>query len=620
MAFSPQFLDELRARISLAEVVGRQVRLVRRGREHVGLCPFHNEKTPSFNVVEDKGFYHCFGCGAHGDVIGFSMRAQNLSFREAVEALARQAGLEIPEETPRERERATQAATLHEACEAACGFFETQLRSARGARALDYLRRRGVAEALLRQFRLGYAPAGQSVLLQELSPRFPERLLIEAGLARRDEAGRVFDFFRDRVIFPIMDRQGRVVAFGGRILGDGQPKYLNSPDTPIFHKGRNLFALHLARPCVKPEAPPIVGEGYMDVIALHGAGFRTAVAPLGTALTEEQLTELWKLAPQPVLCFDGDAAGQRAAGRALERALPLMRPGSWLNFVSLPAGEDPDSLIQAYGAPEFQRCLNSSKNISEYLWEMATRGQDFTSPEKLSELEESLRKKIYTIENKQLQSHFSRFLNDKIWAMWVANRKKKDKVEFLEEIKQWFNNEAAKTKVQMLILAVAINHPDFARSDIDQFATVQPAKRDLRELHEKVMELIAGDPEVSAEHLQERLADAGLGLTVNKIFRSEIYRSVKFAHARAEPEAVATGWRAVFSRYLLPEVKRLLDEAQSRLAQETNEENWNTVMMYRQLFEEQNTEAPLIRERWDAVERVGEWRPGDAAAERAANA
>src|SRR5947207_2288070 len=289
MAFPPGFLDELRSRIPLGDLVGRRVRLTRRGREQGGLCPFHNEKTPSFYVVEDKGFFHCFGCGAHGDAIGFLMRSDNLDFIEAVERLAGEAGIAVPQQTPQERERAQRQKTLLEALATAADFYEAQLWSPRnslgGAAARDYLAARGLDEETIRRFRLGWAPDDRQALRRALSGDFPEALLHEAGLLRvPEDGGTPYDYFRGRVIFPIGDRAGRVIAFGARTLGDDQPKYLNSPDTPLFEKGRVLYAWAAARANLGRDgsgdtAPVIVVEGYMDVIALHRAGFGTTVAP-----------------------------------------------------------------------------------------------------------------------------------------------------------------------------------------------------------------------------------------------------------------------------------------------------------------------------------------------------
>ena len=355
MAFPPQFLDDIRARIGLADVVGRRVRLVKQGREHAALCPFHNEKTPSFTVSEEKGFFHCFGCGAHGDVIGFVMRADGLSFPEAVERLAADAGLEVPEQTPAEREHAKRQADLYDVMEKACAFFEERLGAHVGEPARDYLRGRSLDTDTIARFRLGYAPDTKTALRGALmSDTLPETMLIEAGLLIRPDNGTPYDRFRGRVIFPITDRRGRVIAFGARILGEGTPKYLNSPDTPLFNKGRVLYGMATARRAAHDKGRVIVTEGYMDVIALAKAGFVESVAPLGTALTESQLHELWRMAPEPLLCFDGDNAGQRAAWRAAERALPLLEPGRSLRFVMLPRGEDPDRAEEVY---ELDRCI-----------------------------------------------------------------------------------------------------------------------------------------------------------------------------------------------------------------------------------------------------------------------
>jgi len=392
MAFTPDFLDELRSRLTLSEIVGRRVALKRKGREHSGLCPFHNEKTPSFTLNDQKGFFHCFGCGAHGDVVGFVMKSEGLSFPEAVERLAREAGMALPISSPQERERAQVAASLQDVVEKAAQWFERQLWSSAGANALDYLRRRGLSDATIRGFRLGYAPDDREGLRKALtSDNCPETLLSTAGLIIHPDDGRpAYDRFRGRVMFPIEDRKGRVIAFGGRILGEGEPKYLNSPETPLFHKGMQLFAFSRARPAVHEGAPLIVAEGYMDVIALHQAGFAGAVAPLGTALTEDQILLLWRLTDEPFLCFDGDNAGRRAATRAAERAMPLLTPGKSLRFLSLPAGEDPDSLIKSQGPQAFRSALDNALNLAEIVWRLEIEGKPLDTPERRASLEAEL--------------------------------------------------------------------------------------------------------------------------------------------------------------------------------------------------------------------------------------
>lgn len=417
MAFTPDFLDELRSRLSLSEIVGRRVALKRKGREHSGLCPFHNEKTPSFTLNDQKGFFHCFGCGAHGDVVGFVMRSEGLSFPEAVERLAHEAGMALPVSSPAERERAQQAASLQDVVEKAAQWFQRQLWSASGASALEYLRGRGLSDETIRAFRLGYAPDEREALRKALlADNCPDGMIVEAGLAIRPDDGRSpYDRFRGRVMFPIEDRKGRVIAFGGRILGDGEPKYLNSPETPLFHKGGNLFAFARARAAVHDNATLIVAEGYMDVIALHQAGFRGAVAPLGTALTEDQIALLWRLADEPSLCFDGDNAGARAAMRAAERALPLLKPGKSLRFVALPAGEDPDSLIKSGGPSAFDAVLAGAAPLADIVWRIETEGRPIDTPERRASIEAALMQRTNAIADQTVQAHYRREWRDRLW-------------------------------------------------------------------------------------------------------------------------------------------------------------------------------------------------------------
>ncbi|MGB8843025.1 MAG: DNA primase, partial [Aliidongia sp.] len=428
MSFPPAFLDEIRSRVPLAEMIGRHTRLVKRGREYSGLCPFHNEKSPSFTVNEEKGFFHCFGCGAHGDVIGYVMQTQNLGFLDAIEALAAEAGLEVPKPTPQERERAVREKTLNEVTEAACAFFQAQLQTRAGAAARAYLERRGLDDAAIERFRLGYAPGGNGLLKQHLLAEFPESLLLEAGLiGQKDGRDSSFDYFRDRVTFPILDRAGRVIAFGGRVTGDGKPKYLNSPDTPIFHKGGVLYGLSWARAGIGKGAELVVTEGYMDVIAMHRAGFDGAVAPLGTALTEHQLAELWRLENEPVLCFDGDAAGQRAAGRALDRALPLLKPGKSLRFATLPPGEDPDTLIGKFGAAALQGVLKSAQPLAEVLWAQELAARPCDTPERKADLRNRLKARSGLIQDPGLaleyQNFFKNCVYERLRPAWNGQRR-----------------------------------------------------------------------------------------------------------------------------------------------------------------------------------------------------
>lgn len=409
MAFPPGFLDELRARLSISDIVGRKVSLKRRsGSEYAGLCPFHNEKTPSFTVNDKKGFYHCFGCGEHGDAVGFVMKTEGLSFPESVEKLAREVGLPVPRATPAERERVERASTLQQVVELAAQWFQKQLRLPVGRQGLDYLRGRGLSDETIDDFRLGFAPDSRDGLIAALKREsVPIEKIVEAGLAIQPEDRREpYDRFRGRVMFVINDRRGRAIAFGGRVIGAGEPKYLNSPETPLFHKGANLYCLDRARQAVTKDLPVIVAEGYMDVIALHGAGFTGAVAPLGTALTEGQFAELWKLADEPYLCFDGDNAGRRAAARGAGRALPLLRAGKSLRFLALPAGEDPDSLIRSRGPDAIRRVLELARPLSDVVWDMETEGKSVDTPERRASLQRSVELRVAEIADPVVRDYY----------------------------------------------------------------------------------------------------------------------------------------------------------------------------------------------------------------------
>ena len=409
MAFPPRFLEDLRGRVSITDVVGRRVRLIRKGRgEATGLCPFHNEKTPSFTVSEDKGFFHCFGCGVHGDVIGFVMRSEGLEFPQAVEKLAGEAGMQVPRETPEERERAERQATLGGAVEFAAKFYEQQLRASAGRSGLEYFKRRGLSDDTMRRFRLGFSPdTGHGLKAALEKAGIPEAISIEAGLLIKPDDGRpCFDRFRGRVMFPILDRKGQAIAFGGRILDQGEPKYLNSPETPLFHKGRVLYGLNHAQKTARETNEIIVVEGYMDVIALAQAGISNAVAPLGTALTEDQIALLWRMAQEPILCFDGDNAGQRAAARAADRAIPLLKPGLSLRFAWMPAGEDPDSLVRAKGAAGFRDELARMEPLVDVLWQQVLADRPLDTPERRAGFRRDLAEAVGRIADKSVQDAY----------------------------------------------------------------------------------------------------------------------------------------------------------------------------------------------------------------------
>jgi DNA primase len=423
VTLAPAFLDELRARVAVSTVVARRVKLSRAGREMKGCCPFHNEKSPSFFVNDDKGFYHCFGCGAHGDVIRFVVEQEGLGFIDAVKSLASEAGLALPEETPEARQRAQAAEGLHDVTGKAATWFAMQLRDSGGTAARDYLAKRAITDATVADFGLGFAPDSRTRLRAALTS-VGDAKLIETGLLIQPEAegtakaGDPYDRFRGRLMFPIRDPRGRVIGFGGRILGDGQPKYLNSPDTPLFDKGRTLYNLDRAGPVARKSLRLIVVEGYMDVIGLAQAGFADAVAPLGTALTETQLGLMWRIVPEPVLCFDGDAAGQRAGLRALHRALPLLEPGKSLRFATLPPGKDPDDLVRAGGPAAFDAVLAAAEPLIDRLWRSETEGVDATTPERRAAVLAALDSRAGEIGDTTLQRFYRTELRDRFYALF----------------------------------------------------------------------------------------------------------------------------------------------------------------------------------------------------------
>ena len=372
MALPTAFLEDLRARSPLPELIGRRVRLARSGRQWKGCCPFHDEKTPSFYVYDDH--FHCFGCGAHGDAISFVMQSQGLGFMEAVGQLAAASGLEVPQPSPEAAAAEQSRQDLFSVLDAAAAVFARRLFLPEGKAALAYLTGRGLTLETIREFKLGWSGAGRGGLGTELARNGvdPARMAA-AGLSKEVAESTHTEFFFNRVMFPILDTRGRIVSFGGRVLGDGQPKYLNGPETEVFAKRRALYGLHRAREHLKSN-PPIVVEGYMDVIALHQAGFPTAVAPLGTALTEEQLALLWRYAEAPVICFDGDDAGRRAMARAIDLALPLLAPDQRLAFALLDEGEDPDSLVRKGGAAALGALVRAPLRFEDAHF-MAVRGR-----------------------------------------------------------------------------------------------------------------------------------------------------------------------------------------------------------------------------------------------------
>jgi DNA primase len=422
---APNFLDEIRTRTPIAALIGRTVRLSRSGRESKGCCPFHNEKTPSFYVYDDH--FHCFGCGEHGDAISFVMKSTGAGFMETVESLAAEAGLEVPKATLQQVETDRKRTGIGEVLAAATAIYQTWLFAPEGAAGLDYLRARGLTDATIKKFELGWSGDGRGALAKALAGQgISTEQLVEAGLMKLSDRGPV-DMFFSRVMFPILDRRGNKISFGGRVLGDGQPKYVNGPETPAFSKRRSLYGLNFARDAVRSGENLIIVEGYMDVIALSQAGFGGAVAPLGTALTEDHLAEVWRLSPEPVICFDADNAGRRAAMRTVDLALSALAPDRGLKFLRLPEKEDPDSIIRREGAAGFRVRLNKSIPISEALFGMLAEGASKETPEARAAFYKRLIATADRIPEKALALEYRALLVGRFFAEWRP--KKKGKVE-----------------------------------------------------------------------------------------------------------------------------------------------------------------------------------------------
>ncbi len=546
MTLPPAFLDELRARVPLSPVVGRRVKLTRAGREWKGCCPFHNEKSPSFYVNDDKGFYHCFGCGAHGDVIRFLTEQEGMGFIDAVKQLAAQAGMEVPSESPEARARAEVADTLHTLTARAAEWFQVQLRSAGGAAARDYLDRRGVSAAMIADFALGFAPDNRSALKNALKDA-GEQKLTDAGLLGRSDSGETYDRFRGRLMFPIRDRRGRVVGFGGRALGDVQPKYLNSADGPLFDKGRLLYNLDRAGPVSHKNGRLVVVEGYMDVIGVAQAGITELVAPLGTAMTETQLALGWRQVDEPILCFDGDGAGQRAALRACLRALPLLAPGKSLRIATLPVGEDPDDMVKRGGAAAFEGVLAAAQPLIEYLWRSETDGIDTTTPERRAAVRQRLKAHAETIADASVRALYAADFAARFDAAYLARPARARRAftpggKFAAPISGASNalrssGGTAAAQEITAILAGLLAHPRLADRHGETLAALPLGDPRQARLRDTILSALAVAPHLESAALHTDLDRRGVGALATATRKAN---RLHFSFTRAEtPEPIA---------------------------------------------------------------------------------
>jgi len=507
MKYPQAFIEKLKENAVLSEVIQKYIPLKRKGHEYHACCPFHKEKTPSFTINDDKAFYHCFGCGAHGTVFDFIIHMENLNFPESIKYVAEMQGVALPDidETPQDKEKEKQEHRLITLNEEACRFFQANLLGGQGAHAQKYLENRGLTTETINTFRIGYALDNfQSMRTYLLEKGYSDSDLKLAGLISvPDDANKnSYDKFRNRIIFPIFNRKGQVIAFGGRILGQGEPKYLNSPETPLFHKGYILYGLNFAIKSRQRDMPPVVVEGYMDVIILYQSGYEKVVAPLGTALTENHLKLLWRLHNEPILCFDGDAAGTRAAQRSAEKSLPHLKAGNSLKFLNLPAGHDPDSYVQELGLDSFKNLFKEATPLSELIWSILVEETNPKTPEAAA----LLRKKIFDtctqIEDTNVNAYYKRYL---MQSLTLIERNLRYKSE----------TPSSRTMVstagiqQRILLATFFIFPELVEEFEEEFGGIQFSTKLFEFLQQEILNYYHLKKPLEKKNLQDYLSDKG---------------------------------------------------------------------------------------------------------------
>ena len=624
MRFTPQFLDELRARLPVSEVVGRRVKLRKQGREFIGLSPFNKEKSPSFTVNDQKGFFHDFSSGKHGDIFGFVMETEGVGFPEAVERLAQLAGVPLPKVSHEDEARDARRKTLHDVMELAAKFFEATLAGRAGAKARGYLADRGLDPTTQLKFRLGYATNERFALKEHLgSHGIPVEDMVEAGLlVSGDDIPLPFDRFRDRVMFPITDLRGRVIAFGGRALEkDAQAKYLNSPETPLFHKGATLYNIASARQAAHDGASVIAVEGYVDVIAMVTAGFAATVAPLGTALTEDQLALLWKMADEPVLCFDGDNAGLRAAYRAVELAMPRLKPGKSLKFALLPQGQDPDDLVRSAGREAVMEVIAAARPLADMLWARETEGHSFATPERRAALEARINEVTSGIADDSVRKYYRQDFNARLSQFFAPAQAPRGNFQRRQGQSQAWRGQdwrergnsnwqprngapqrpatggkntpyvvvsqqlasspvhrghrTAVPKREALILQAALNYPWLLHDHLEELASLEFHHADAERLKGALIDIAAHVAAPDAEAIKAELAGRNLTETMERIGASITTQSVWGARPDAAPEDVLVTWQQLVGLHRQwHSLTKELKDAEQALGQDNSEANY----------------------------------------------
>ena len=575
--FSTQFLDRLRERINLSEIISQKVALKKKGSLLLGLCPFHNEKTPSFNVNNTKGFYHCFGCEAHGDAISFLIQSEGLAFPDAVERLADIAGMELPKEDARSAPRPEEDKSFR-LLEEVCIWFEQNLQSSTGSNARDYLASRQISDESVRRFRLGYAPAGFENLRGAFKNKgYSDDDLIKIGVCSKSQKKvGSYDRFRDRLMFAITDARGRVVGFGGRSMDGTDPKYMNSPETPFFHKGALLYGFqHSAQG--DRRLPLIVTEGYMDVIALSQTGRYRSVAPLGTAVTEEQILRLKKLHAEPILCFDGDAAGQKAMGRAAVRALTVVSSEFLLRFAGLPQGEDPDSLVRQGQLDVLDGAFKKAMPLADAIWRVEANATNFSIPENCAALKKRLDLHVKTISDVSVQQFYETYFFKKIReaTVWKPNfqkrtssgaAKKPEAVLDLPKVDK-------KSTLSKILLATVMQHPHLLDKVEEDFASLD-VEGNLKELQRVLLAQFHSAPDGERSLYQEALQKEGVA-DIAKRLVDQVYLHAPFVRHGVDEGEAMNGWNYIWAQYCeVSEGVLHIHEMKNAFEESFDEETW----------------------------------------------
>lgn len=561
--YSTIFLDSLRSRISLSSLIKNAVKLTRRGHEYTGLCPFHKEKTGSFTVNDDKGFYHCFGCGAHGDIISWMINYEHLSYPDAIKSLAQKAGIPLPQTTYQEQLQDNQKNDSLTILEKACQFYEQTLYSPEGQNARIYLQHRCIQKQTAVLFRLGFAGSQNTLCAYLEKEGFSLDTCVQSGLIVWDAIRKKYrDYFFNRLMFPIFSKTGKVIAFGGRILGEGNPKYLNSPETLLFHKGQELYGLSKNVKNIHAQNQAVVVEGYMDVISLHGAGITNAVAPLGTALTEEQLKLLWQHTDTPVICFDGDIAGQKAASRALQRALPLLEAGKSLLFLTLPEGLDPDDIIKKNGANFFKKLVSTAQPLLEILWKQVYSEVSPNSPEKIALLEKNIQTILQTIKHPTIKELYKQETDRRIFGL-----KKKTKFNSAKKIPKLTPPSPSSFDLKTL-MAYLIVYPDMLTKNLDALLNIPIQEPFFKQLLNSVINYLLERPEATSKDIQENCPETNL-------IKAEIFLVSKQSKSSSEIQKdIYLLCKAITAQTLQKELTLLIQEH----SKNPSEELWEKIL------------------------------------------